>query len=468
MIQIKRPSWGGGRLLEGKVIGALHAASRGKGAEALSCARAFSRTTFLPSLRKIVCIVRLSDMDTDIDYFQLLPDELVIKVLTEVNSPHRNTGDQAVTTSARDFVRAQSVCKRFLELTRAVKKLNWQLGDMEQSIGLARFLEHPEVNLQELSLVMTTSEVKAVPSHVLFTTQLIEGLPERVNFHFIGKMGEPELDITMLIAYVLISPVLEHLSVSSEGGAVPAVNSMHNRPPSQLKSLQFNSVSIQPEALEHLLMRCSKIEVLKVLLGGNANRWPPSNEPEIVSIRSGTLKKLVLNSKVGVAARIKSESLVSLENQSERLALATPALANVVIDARSLSLQNPVRWAQPLSLEHLCFKGVETLGDWQVKVVPLLRQCAELQTLDFVDGEVKLTPESDTLPFEVFVGHLPPRLTSLKVSSGLLQLLNLTEASSVSHSRLQWFRVTSKLEIGNLVRFKQLGTSFPNANILQA
>eukprot|EP00243_Klebsormidium_subtile_P007294 TRINITY_DN320_c0_g1_i1.p1 TRINITY_DN320_c0_g1~~TRINITY_DN320_c0_g1_i1.p1 ORF type:complete len:409 (+),score=60.62 TRINITY_DN320_c0_g1_i1:96-1322(+) len=407
-------------------------------------------------------------MDTDADYFQLLPDELVIKILTEVNSPHQVSSDQTVSNCAREFIRAQTTCKRFLELSWAVKKLNWQLGDVEQSVGLASFLNHPEVRLQELSLVMTTKEVKAVPSHVLFTTQLIEGLPERVNFHFIGKSGEPELDITMLIAYVLISPVLKHLNISSEGSAVPAINSMHNRPPSQLKSLQFDNVSIQPEALEHLLMRCSKIELLKVLIGGNANRWPPSNEPEIVSIRSGTLKKLILNSRVGVAARIKSESLVTLENQSERLALATPALANVVIDATSFSLQNPIRWAQPLSLERLCFKGVETVNDWQVKVVPLLRQCAELRSLDFLDGgSGKRVPESDTLPADVFVGLLPTKLTSLKVSSGLLQLLSLTKGDKMSHNFLQSFGVTSKLESVNLVRFKQLGASFPNANKLQ-
>lgn len=414
------------------------------------------------------------------DCFDLLPDEVVIKILSGVTWD--DEGDEGEEGTARIFVWMQCVCKRFLQLSRAVESLEWPLFTLEQATGLTNLLQHEEVELTHLNLAMTYDEVEELPWHRIFTNKILKHLPASIQFFVMSReevQPDPEVDISRLIARLLRSPVLRDLRMTNAWiENLPVVRSLPKTPPSRLRSLDLDGgIFIRPEALQHLISRCPDLEKLEVLISESEDRWFPSNSPEVVSVRSKSLKHLKLGCGVKLVARIEAACLLTLESSANRLVLATPKLQKLSVDMRSGVEQPPLELLEPFHLEHLCMNGLEASLDWESKVVSILRQCPDLHVLELHTG--RCGPSSNEVTLKQLLSYLPTRLASLKIRIYRIDPQEIDEAlqTALVHNNLDSLVILALFEregerepdteTGRLFRFRRAFSNLQTLKIVE-
>lgn len=111
--------------------------------------------------------------------FDLLPDEVVMKILAAVGT--RLHGLAKDFYHVQSFLRAGAVCKRWMRLADGVTSIDWSLETSLEALSLVNFLLRGPVSLSCLNLYVALETVTKISLPFMFTAPFQKKIPANVN-----------------------------------------------------------------------------------------------------------------------------------------------------------------------------------------------------------------------------------------------------------------------------------------------
>ena len=401
--------------------------------------------------------------------FDLLPDEVLLKILAETG--RRRGHLHNLREHARDFLVASNVCKRWANLSFQVKELEWSLASPAEALSLVNFVQDSRVSLHSMKLFMHPSSLLDIQLPLVFNAFFKARCAAQVDVFLAETPGllnfdtETVWDIGGLLNLLLCCRKLERLSIDArdlvdgsltrvKGGVGQAFG---------IRTLALINVEISAVGLQSIWSACKELEHLCVnmLVAG-------PQAPVFVNLESEVMTSLCLAQSLGAdfsIVTIKAPRLISLESNCNVRSLGTPLLEKLTLGLRALATL-PFPLLPRLPLKHLVLKEApgrhpEPEKCWQLYIKPLLRRLPNLETLEI--ARLGRSQASAMVPMDKFLLMLGPSLRTLQLTHGALHLLGHSTGALGTHTNLQNISVEiDYLGLSDFLKLLAFRKAFPS------
>jgi hypothetical protein len=391
--------------------------------------------------------------------FDLLPDEVVMKILAAVGTRHHGLAKDFY--HVQSFLRAGAVCKRWMRLANGVTSIDWSLETSMEALSLVNFLLRGPVSLSWLSLYVAMETVTKISLPFMFSAPFQKKIPANVNVFVedeedVHDESTDQSEISSLVGYLLSCRAMDTLCVHNNMDS-PLNLGFSLSQMSYIRKLVLVDAVVHSTSLLGMLSNCPKIESLQI-------SFDLAVEPDtqVLELVSKSLKDFKLTARKFPSIRIHMPSLVSLETSVEILNLVAPNLQKLTTTIGQLS---SLPTGVPLHLRHLCLKGLRSLNPkeyWSVVVRPTLRRFSELESLDLAwetgSGQEKIA----VVAMDELLKALPLSLKSFSFLKGFLDVLGYPKAALVAYPNLRSLSVkVNALDLPSFFKVQYLKDAFP-------
>ncbi|GAQ88347.1 hypothetical protein KFL_004200030 [Klebsormidium nitens] len=161
-------------------------------------------------------------MPQQLSPFDLLPDEVLGRILTEVG--RRRGGDEySCEYHVQDFLLASCVCKRWSTLCFQVKDVDWSFDTLVEALSLVNFVQDDRVSLSRLGLHAQLVRLPTIQLPLLFNALFKSRCPARMDVILVDGIdtmqaaSDEASDLGGLLNLLLECRKLEELTIDGRG-----------------------------------------------------------------------------------------------------------------------------------------------------------------------------------------------------------------------------------------------------------